>query len=645
MRIRSTAGILALVFTLSVPGRAPAQITRIELEVVESPALDGRRFGEVGHYERIRGIAYGEVDPMHPLNVDIIDLELAPRNERGRVEYSTSVEIHRPIDMSTWNGAIYHTVPNRGRATPGDEVLLEMGFVTVQVGWQGDLTPTETNIVPSLPVATNPDGSSIVGPAVEEFIFNDREATSTGRLTYDAANRDPAQARLSVRKTQQGERFTPPDLRWSYETSRQIRIERPAGFDGGAIYEFVYPATAPIVMGIGFAAVRDVISFLRYEQADPVGSRNPIATHGLPEVALSIGISQSGRFLRDMLYQGFNEDLEGRIVFDGMHPDIAGSRKTFTNYRFSQPGRWQKQHEDHLYPGDQFPFTYSTLTDPISGRTDGLLARCSASGTCPSIVHTDGEAEIWQARSSLLVTDATGEDIELPSNVRAYLIAGTQHGGGGGVHTASPTYGVCQNLNNPMPLAQIRRAVTIALYDWITDGTPPPPSRFPTVSGGELVPAESVDFPAIPDVTYSGSYNPLRLREPTEVSAESEEEYTVLVGQIDADGNMIGGVRHPNLAAPIGTHTGWNLRREGFGEGEQCAGTGSFIPFADTRAQREASGDPRPSIEERYPTHEAYVSAVERAAATLVGERLLLPRDAADIVAAAENSNVGDPQR
>jgi hypothetical protein len=396
-------------------------------------------------------------------------------------------------------------------------------------------------------------------------------------------------------------------------------------------------------MGVGLAAFRDVISFLRYDRADPLGNPNPIATDRLPEVALSIGVSQSGRLLRDFLYQGFNEDVEGRIVFDGMHPDIAGSRKTFTNYRFSQPGRWQKQHEDHLYPGDQFPFTYGTLTDPISGRTDGLLARCSASDTCPLIVHTDGEAEIWQARSSLVVTDPLGRHIDLPPNVRAYLIAGTQHGGGSGVHVGSPDFGICQNLSNPMPISQIRRAVTVALYEWVSAGTPPPPSRFPTVSAGTLVSADAVDFPAIPGVEFSASYNPLRLREPTAVPTEGEDAYTVLVGTVDGDGNMAGGVKHPNLEAPIGTYTGWNLRREGFGVGEQCAGSGSFIPFAATRAERVASGDPRLSLEERYPTHEAYVDAVGRAAESLVRERLLLPADAAEIVELAKQSDVGGP--
>ena len=392
------------------------------------------------------------------------------------------------------------------------------------------------------------------------------------------------------------------------------------------------------MLGIGFAAMRDAISFLRYESADRDGNPNPLAAHGLPTTAVSLGISQSGRMLRDFLYQGFNEDVAGRIVFDGMHPNIAGSRKTFTNYQFGQPGRWQKQHEDHVYPGDQFPFTYATLTDPLSGRTDGLQERCSVSNTCPKIVHSDGEAELWQARASLVVTDPEGGHVELPDNVRVYLLSGTQHGGGPGVHTRPPSRGMCQNLSNPLALADTRTALSVALYEWAAKGVEPPASRFPTVAGGGLVAASDLGFPAIPGVKYSGSYNPLHLADHRSLPPMYGDAYTVLVGRIDADGNMVDGVQHPNLVAPVGTHTGWNLRRAGFGEGGQCAGTGSFIPFASTDADREASGDPRRSLEERYPTHAAYVEAVSAAADALVGERLLLPGDAAAIVELASGS-------
>ena len=631
--------IAVVVASVLAAGSARAQIAEFALDVVESPALGGRHFGSAGQYEWLRGVVAGAIDPDDPRHAHIVNLDRAPRNAAGRVEYRATVEIYRPLDMSRWNRAIFHTVANRGRGGAAEPALLERGFAFVRVGWQGDLAPTASNIVAHLPVATRSDGSPIVGPALEEFIFNDAEPRSRGRLTYPAARLDARGGLLSVRATQDAPRQRPDDLAWRFADEREIEIDRPAGFDGGAIYEFIYQAQDPIVLGIGFAAMRDAVSFLRYEAADAAGNPNPLATaEGLATAALSLGISQSGRMLRDFLYQGFNEDVAGRIVFDGIHPNIAGSRKTFTNYPFGQPGRWQKQHEDHVYPGDQFPFTYATLTDPLTGRTDGLQERCRVSATCPKIVHSDGEAELWQARASLIVTDPAAEHIALPDNVRVYLLAGTQHGGGPGVHTQAPGRGMCQNLTNPLALADTRTALSVALHEWVAEGVEPPASRFPTVAGGGLVASNALAFPDIPGVTYSGSYNPLRVADHRSLPPMEGDAYTVLVGRVDADGNMVDGVRHPNLAAPIGTHTGWNLRRAGFAEGAQCAGAGSFIPFAATETARRASGDPRPSFEARYHDHGAYVQSISAAADALVRERLLLPADAERIVALARRS-------
>ena len=643
MRITHGVALFAATFIGPlVTADVSAQVTRIDFQVVESPAFDGQSFGDIGQYERLRGVAYGEVDPNDVRHREIVNITAAPLNTRGRVEYSTTVEIYRPINLERWNKAIYHIVPNRGRVSEGDAVFREMGFVIVQVGWQGDLTATDTNIVPFLPIARYENGSSIIGPAVEEFIFNDEEVVSEASLTYAAAALIPGLATFTVRARQGAPRVPIEEPDWRFTNERQIRVNRPRGFDGGAIYEILYLAKDPIVMGLGFAATRDVISFLRYEVTDSEGNPNPLMSVGLPNTAISLGVSQSGQFLRDMLYLGFNEDVGGRIVFDGIHPNIGGSRKTFTNYQFGQPGRWQKQHEDHFFPGDQFPFTYATVYDPISDRADGLLVKCSATNTCPRIIHSDGEAEIWQARSSLIVTDPFGEHVDLPDNVRAYLIAGTRHGGGGGVHVESPRLGICQNLNSPIPMAQIRRALTVALYEWVVDGTEPPPSRFPTVPLGTLVPPTAVGFPNIPDVTFTGSHNPLRRNNFNTFPPLQGGGYVVLAGRVDPDGNMIAGIRHPNLSVPIGTFTGWNLRREGFAKGAQCGGAGSFIPFASNGEERQESGDPRLSIEERYPTHDAYVSAVAQAADRLVQERLLLQRDAEVIVERAEGSSIGE---
>jgi len=632
------AAAIAAFSTAAPP--AAAQMTSLEFAVVESPALDGARFGRSGQYERLRGLAHGEVDPTDAHQRHLVNLANAPRNARGRVEYSAVVEIFRPLDMSRWNRALYHTVSNSGEDGPDERVLLERGFALVRVGWQGDLTPGGDAVVANLPVARNPDGSPLVGRALQEVIFDDQERVSTATLSYPAASLDPARATLTVRRDRASPGSVPSDLRWRYLSDREISIERPEGFDGGAIYELVYDAEDPVVMGLGFAAVRDVISFLRYDSTDASGHENPLASPELPVVTVSIGISEGGRMLRDFLYLGFNEDVRNRIVFDGMHHDGAGALKSFTNYAFAHPERWQRQHEDHTYPGDQFPFTYRTLRDPEGTRPGGLFERCARTSTCPRILHTDSEAELWQARASLVVTDLRGGDVVPPDNVRVYVIAGTQHGGGAGVHTSAPSAGICQNPGNPLPLRDIRTALTIALYEWVADGRAPPTSRFPTIAGGALVAPDGTGFPAVPGIPFSAKVNRLRSVDHSAVPPKEGGEYPVLVARVDADGNMIDGIRPPNLAAPIGTYTGWNPRRAGFAEGEQCSGIGSFIPFARTRAEREANGDPRLSLEERYGNHAAYARAVARAALELVGERLLLRADAEEIIRQAEESSV-----
>jgi hypothetical protein len=420
-------------------------------------------------------------------------------------------------------------------------------------------------------------------------------------------------------------------------------------------------------MGLGFAAVRDFVSFLRHRAADDLGTPNPLAGAGRGEDeeedddptvisrAYAFGSSQSGRFLRDYLWQGFNEDEAGRIVFDAMIPHIAGSRKTFTNFEFSQPGWWSKQHENHLQPGDQFPFTYATITDPVSGRTDGILARCEATGhgeddgdhghqhrrnSCPKIMQIDGSAEFWQARASLVVTNGAGQEVPLPSNVRAYLITGTNHGGG----TGAAFYAFCANTPSPVLLNPPQRALLVDLHEWVTHGVPPPASRYPSVRDGTLAPTlprSELGFPDIPGVTYSGLFNYLFVTDYSVQPPTTESEYLVLQPKVAEDGNEISGIRQPIVSVSVATYTGWNLRRPGDGAPDLCTGAGSMFPFPATQADRVASGDPRLSIEERYPTHQSYVDAVRRAATALVRDRLLLAEDARAIIAEAEASNIG----
>ena len=672
--LRSIQTVLAATFAATLLAWAPeasARVTRIEIDRVE-PVFDGASFGDTGPYEKVVGRAFGEVDPNDPINTVIVNIDKAPRNASGMVEYEVDIYFLKPVDLSKGNRRIYFNVLNRGNKQiianwhdpvgananepttlndAGNGFLMRYGYTVLFSAWQGDVAAGGNRMLAHLPVATNPDGSPIVATNREEYIFNNTTNPATANLSYPAATLDPALASLTVRQNAGDPRQTAPGLSFAYLNDRQIRINRPAGFDAGAIYEFIYQAKDPIVMGLGFAAMRDVVSFVRRQAADDASTPNPLNdASGRPAVdhVLAFGSSQAGRYLRDFLWQGFNEDEDGRMVFDGIIPHKPGSRKTFTNFLWGQPGRFSRQHEEHdfMQTGDQFPFTYETQTDPISGKTDGLLVRCRASGTCPKITQTDSATEYWGARASLVTTDEFGrQDIALPDNVRHYLFSSTQHG-----PTANPSFGICQQLSNPLPFSQAQRALAIALDDWVTRGIEPPPSRSPRIADGTLVPSlpqAAQGFPAIPGVTYSGQLNELALLDLSVVPPVPipGADYAVLVPKTDADGNDLAGVRHASLAAPLATYTGWNLRRTGFAPGEGCGLTGTYVPFAQTRDERQASGDPRPSIEERYRNHGAYVNGIARAAARLVQERLWLEEDRALTVDAASASGVGKPVR
>ncbi|MBI1176854.1 hypothetical protein GC207_05390 [bacterium] len=672
------------VCTILVPNLAPAEITQWVIQSTERHN-GGASYGSVGQYEVLKGYAIGELDPSNPLNAGIVNLDKAPHNGNGRVEYKVDVEILKPIDMQKGNGTLFYDVVNRGHKVILPFINLADGFTVVWSGWQGDLPTSPDLLNTEFPVATN-EGQPIIGRSREEYV-DIGTGKFVGKLTYPAANLDPSQATLTAREKERDPRHRIDS--WKYLTDRQIEITAPgAPYDAGAIYEFIYPAKDPIVMGIGFAATRDVNSFLRFELTDGVGHRNPLAEHTslsdksgrfeLPlnqaaqqrrpttdreqhnddnqesdtkQESLAIkhaiieGVSQSGRFTRDFLWQGFNEDEKGREVFDGAFPIIAGSRKTFTNFQFAQPGRFSRQHEDHLQPGDQFPFTYATQKDPLTGRVDGILKKCLETHTCPKIFHLDGEFELWGARGSVVVTDGNPDgprDITLPPNVRVYMVAGTPHGGGRGpIIPASRSKGICQNFQNPLGSLVVVPALIRALNDWITTGKEPPQSRYGSVSRHTLVSSNqsSTGFPNIPGVTYTGLFNSLRVTDYNVQPPAEGAEYGVLVPKCDRDGNSLAGIRLPPLEVPIATYTGWNLRATGHAEDECCSTSGSYIPFARTKAERIADGDPRLSIEERYQSHADYVQQLTEAANKLVDEGYLLPADA-DYLVEEANSDV-----
>ncbi|MFO1270074.1 MAG: alpha/beta hydrolase domain-containing protein, partial [Rubrivivax sp.] len=398
-----------------------------------------------------------------------------------------------------------------------------------------------------------------------------------------------------------------------------------------ALYEVTSIARDPAVLGIGFAATRDVVAFL-WREGD---GANPLAVQGRSSVrhAIGFGVSQSGRFLRDFLHLGFNEDLAGGRVFDGLMPHVAGARRMATNMRFGQPGRNARHPQDPAWPADTFPFTYAALQDRLSGRFDGLMQRCRLNATCPRVMQTDSEHEWWASRGSLLVTDTAGHHLDLPADVRAYMIAGTPHFAEAAdlMRSAPPMAAAV----NPMHAGAPMRALLVAMQAWITQGIEPPASRVPMRAHGTLVPAAGALPHEIPGLPYAAIHTGASHIDPGVFPARELGRYPVFVPLADADGMAVAGIRMLALTVPRATYTGWNPRAAGYGAGSLFPLQGSVLPLAATRAEREARRDPRLSIEERYADDAAYVAAVRAAAERQVAERLLLPADAQRAVDAA----------
>jgi hypothetical protein len=626
-----TSGVALLALSVA---SADARVTGFEI-VSTQPVFDGQSFGDAGAYERIDAIATFAIDPASPRATGIVDIDQAPVNAAGEVEFSTEVAILRPADGRS--SVLFYEVPNRGRnlsftllnrgdsstipssiEEAGDGFLMSRGYTLVWSGWQADLADDLLNL--DLPVLEN-----VTGPSREEFIFDKAEEVSTAALVYPAADLDPSKATLTVRARETDERQAVEGLGFRYLSPTEIEITRPASADAGAIYEFIYPAKDAVPAGLAFVATSDLVSFLRGNPGHDLES--PLA--GV-EHTVGMGISQSGRFLRDLIYQGFNADEEGARVFDGAMPHIAGSRKTFTNYRFAQPGRYSRQHEDHDYPGDQFPFAYAETTDPLTGRTESILTACTASGTCPKVMHTDTSTEFWQGRASLLSTAPDGEPVDMPADVRLYFMAGAPH-----FTSWSSTSGdeaTCVYPFNPLHAGPIMRALVVAMEGWVTDGTEPPASRFPSRADGTLVALEELKLPQIAGDTPQPPFNPLEVMDYATVPPTAGEAYPVFLPAVDADGIPEGGIRTPFAQAPLGTYLGWNLRKPGFGEGELCSLTGSFVPFPKDTAADDSSVP----LSERYADANTYLAAVKAAADDLVAEGFMLPDDIGYVMERAE---------
>ena len=666
---KHTLAVAAVAFMCSV-AVGQAHVTRIEVLKVEPvPAVqaDGEA---VPAYERISGRFYGELDPRDPKNALITDIQLARKNARGLVEYVGTFSLMKPADMSKASGVLMYSVVNRGngRASASAE-----GHVSLVSGWQGDVIPSDTNQTIQVPRAKNPDGSSITGPFVIRLTG---QTGSTATLTmprgnvtpYPPATLDTAAATLlsAVSETPMGVKGLVAggviQTDWAFatcETTPFPGVPDPThiclknGFNPSLLYELQYTAKDPLVLGIGFAATRDLNSFFRYEKKDDAGTANPVA--GAIRWAISEGSSQSGTFLRGYIHLGFNQDEQGRIVWDGSNPHIA-SRVIDMNRRFAMPSGTVAMYE----LGTDAPLWWADWNDTPRGRGQtGILDRCRATQTCPKIMETFGAAEIWGLRASAMMvgTDAKA-DIPLPDTVRRYYFAGAQHGGGrGGFSLTGEAAPACELPSNPIPMAQIRAALLKSFVTWVTTGAPMPASRYPKISDGTLVPNTNaaMGFPRIP-----GKPMPEHLQRPligyglgshfnykdgsgylTNLP-NVERAFPQLVVKVDADGNEVAGLKSPLAMAPLGTYTGWNVTKAGPFKGQLCGDvpTGGFIPFAKTKAERTASGDPRLSLEERYRTHDGYVKAVTTAANSLVQDGLLLRHDADTMIAQAEKSDI-----
>ena len=495
-RAALVAALLTIVAGLAAPERAEAGITRIEITRVESPTFEGTSFGTVGQYEKLAGRAYGEVDPAASRNAVIADLGLAPTNAAGKVEYSTDIYILRPVVQSQGNHRVLFDMNNRGgkfallylndgpgsfpqppndpttAADAGNGFLMRQGYTLVWSGWDATVTTGNSRLTMTVPIARNADGSSIVGPSLEEFVI-DNSATTTGFLSYTAASLDKSLASLSVREHYADPPTPIPASDWGYVDSSGNAIRLlPVGtrFQQGRLYEFTYPAKDPLVVGLGFAATRDVAAFLRYAAADDDGNPNPLA--GDAQSVYTFCFSLPCRFLHDFLRLGFNEDEQGRLAIDAMLNWVGGGSGGFFNYRFAQPSRTHRQHIGRWYPERQFPFANQVTFDPVTGTTDGVLRRCLATSTCPHIFESNSENEYWVKGGSLLHTDTLGNDLPDSEHARSYLFSSLPHGNASGL-------GICEQPRNPLLPNPGLRALLVELDQWVSAGTEPPDSHVP----------------------------------------------------------------------------------------------------------------------------------------------------------------------
>jgi len=619
--------LLVLVWVLIWPARVGAEVSRVEI-VSRRDVAGGRAFGSSGPYERITGKLYFLIDPANKRNQVIADLDKAPRNATGKIELSADLVIFRPRDPSRGNGIALFDIVNRGAgvALPGfdgpagktiegeagDGFLLNRGYTIVQVGWEFDARREGAVRIEA------PGATGVTGLVRATFIPDSRnaQATAADLMGYTPSNPGSPENTLRVREKLGAAWATIPRAKWQL-AGNTVTLE--GGFEPGYTYELAYLAVNPPVAGLGFAAVRDAAAWVKYVRGAAVSAKYTFA----------FGVSQTGRWLREFLYEGFNTDESSRQVFDAVWPHRAGAAGIELDVRWATPTSLLMETATH------FPFSDRKQRDPVTGVEDGVLENARATEHQPKSFYTYSDTEYWERSFALAHTTPDGsKDIEPPDNERLYLFSGTPHNTG----AFPPVVTTGQLPANPFDSRLPLPALLIAMERWVLEGVAPPPSRYPRLKDHTLVRARDVAFPRVPGVTspqtaVAGVRGPNRLLAKDGAGAP----LPYLVPQVDRDGNDVGGLRLPDVAVPLATYTGWNFRNTAIGGTEQLFPLlGGYIPFARTKAEREQSRDPRLSVEERYRSRDEYLKLVQDAAASLVKERYLRSEDVPAIVKHAE---------
>jgi len=678
---------LAIVLLFISPAILSAEVVEIQI-LHREPFAEGKTFGETGPYERLTGIVKFTLDPKHPRNARIVDLDKAPVNKDGKVEFQSDFFLLTPKDPTKRNGSLLYDVNNRGRKLAlgffnegpssgdpksdedaGNGFLMRRGYTLAWCGWLGELLPGAHRMMMQAPIATD-NGKPITGITRFEFSSDVAEksmpiARRPGHGSYNPTAKGEKEGTLTWRLKESDPRQPISRDQWKLEriapapvpegtpgTLSQVRCHLEGGFQPGVLYELICEVENPIVQGVGLAAVRDLVSFLKYDTS----AKNPLAVKGKSTIQRTIcfGISQSGRFQRHFLYEGFNADEKDRIAFDGMIPHVAGGGLGFFNHRFAQPTRHNAQHEDHLYPNDIFPFTYGDeqhayydLNGKVvkDDRVDGILHWYKGENAkfIPKIMHTQSSSEYWHRSGSLVHTDPIGtRDSVIPENVRIYSFGGTQHG----PVPFPPKGGVGVNPSNPGNFKPVCRALLVALDDWIRDGKLPPASVYPRV-GPDLATVKDAAnlFPKIPGVQFPNeAQQPSFLdlgpdfpkthiitQEPPRVVGH----YRTLVPTCDKGiGHERGMLDPPEVNFGIATFTGWNLRKKEIGaEGMLLNLQGSYLPLARTTEEAKAKGDPRPALDAIYKGYDDYKAGFQNVCKKYVESRWLLAEDVDRLVA------------